>query len=1122
MIWYLLYPFRGTTEPPDLDLKHPIRDRFTRLGYNVAKHSVATITISAIIATLLIYPFPFLFTNHFASGASNLPHHVWSSAQPLKALDESRKPDVVMRSIWVHGSYMKALQADVLQAALEIQDQILGPTTNFNPRKPVDRVQIDNAPNEMSTHLRDTFHAAHGLSNSSWFFHSPLQYWSCSKEAISADGDIMATVNRRSHQSTSVNVTLRHSIVFSGKRFEDHHLVAADALVITLVHMRDSPVGRYWEGRAAQMGAKGSDAWRMIPSDGRSLSSTPYEFLFQPTSIWEFLALAIAYTVGAWWFVATLWGLRALKSRLGLLIAASAQLAFTFTSTFTICAIVKTDLSMMPREYYPLIVVFCGAENMLQLVRAVIVTPSSHHPTLRSAEAFGKKGHIFLANTGQRLLILWIVSKFGGEGLATFCRFATLALVFDFFYLLTFFAPVLSIDVRRPQLNDTLSASREPRCSSPEGESSQPWVDLILHGGKMPSTRIVGTMVVIIAVLICQWHFDQGILQSSQHVMGTTSTASSSILEVDVHQARTPTAWLRLQDHQTVQELISIVKPHAHSFVAQVYDPIVIVLNGSDRTPNTLGVRSFLPAFYDFIEKQSLPFLLFVFITGVAINQFIRYLLSDEPSDDDDDDENHPGHGDEPLLSVKTFGSGHALDVVLMTASRDGIIVSVGLDRWIRIWDAQHAGRSYVVEDPGSDIDPFPVLAMAIDNDSNWLAILTKKMVALWNIPERRWGPTMAVDVKGRTPEAFFFSTNELELIEPVIIVRHNGLMTELHMEDRISKELQICRTPLVCVEPHLEKVVTNGTVPPPKIITASKRGCVHVAVQEDSGWVSYDLRLPWVSDDKDVTSILPLPALSSFLAIRSHSVDLVDIFTHNVTHSFVTENIKPGTLQCVHSTRRRPQCGSVGLGSFSFMYTCIETGNLMMQSYLPSREGDTICFRDPDKPGSKTCCLWRETVERRYNIENPGDWQALQSGYVVGVRRLQDQGRHAVGNQLLGSIGSRGLRRRGVPDRRFNSEDPGSKNDGWEVWSLGSRGDETSAPLNSAHDKSLLVSKLGPVTKVGTNSIAVALGNVVKLITVGLERYDRPANESDETFVGMAPVSNRRKRPVLARKRTD
>jgi hypothetical protein len=1014
---------------------------------------------------------------------------------------------------------MKALEPHVLQAALEIQDKILGPTINFNPRRVSNQVQVGEPGIGMSVDLRDSFHAANGLTNSSWFFHSPLQYWSCSKEALAADKDIINTVNTNFHRSTSVNVTLRHSIVFSGKRFEDHRLVAADALVITLLHMRDSPVGKVWEERAAELAAIGSDDWRVIPSNGRSSRSTPYEFRFQPASNWEYMILVVAYAAGVWWFTATLWGLRALKSRLGLLIAATTQLTFTFTSTFTVCAILKIDLSMIPREYYPLIVVFCGTENMLQLVRAVIFTPSSHHPTLRMAEAFGRKGHVLLTNTCQRLFVLWIGSKAGGEATVTFCIFVVFALFFDFFYLLTFFAPILSIDVRPPQLNDTLAASRERRYSSPERTLSSSWTHFIFHGGNMPSTRIVGTLVVIVAVLICQWHFEgiiKGALQIGRYLLGSNSPSSTSVLEVDIHQARTPTAWLRLQDHETVHEVMGIIKPKSHSFIAQVYDPLIFVMKGSDRTPNRLGVRMFLPAFYDFLEGHTLQTLIFVVFIGGLVNQFIKYLLSDEPSDD----ENHEGHGDEPLLSVKTFGPGHALDIVLMAASRDGIIVSVGLDRWIRVWDAQRFGRSYIIEDPGSDIDPFPVLSMTIDNDSNWLAILSKSTVALWNLPERRWGPVMAVELKGRPPVAFFFGNDQTQFIDPVIIVRQSGLMTELHMEDNIAKDLQICRSPLVCVEPHLEKVITNGVIPPPKIITASKRGCVHVAELQENGWISNDLRFPWVSDDKDVISVLPLPALSSFLAVRNHSVDLVDVFTHNVTHSFVTEPIKAGTLQCFHSTRRRPQCGSVGLGTFAIVYTCSETSDLVMQSYLPHRDGDTICFRDPNTPGSKTCCLWRETVERKYRISNPGDWQVVQSGYVVGVRKRVNKGKHGMGSQSLPPLGRDGLRRRGGGDSRLGTS-PSIEKDGWEVWSLGGRGDECSVPLNSEYDQLLLVGKLGPVIRVGMNSVAVAIGNVVKLITVGHERYDRPNDDNDEVFVGMAPAATRRKKPLLTRKRT-
>src|SRR5258707_3195808 len=173
---------------------------------------------------------------------------------------------------------MKALEPNVLLSALEIQDELLGPTMDFDPRRPSNPVYPDNPSVDLTTDMRDALHDINGLSNSSWFFHSPLQYWSCSAEKIARDKDIITTVNHGSRQATSVNVTLRHSNVFSGKRFEDHRLVAADALVITLVHMLDSPVGKQWERKAQALGLKGSEKWQLYPPSGRSFASTLYEF----------------------------------------------------------------------------------------------------------------------------------------------------------------------------------------------------------------------------------------------------------------------------------------------------------------------------------------------------------------------------------------------------------------------------------------------------------------------------------------------------------------------------------------------------------------------------------------------------------------------------------------------------------------------------------------------------------------------------------------------------------------------------------------------------------------------------------------------------------------------------
>jgi hypothetical protein len=1025
---------------------------------------------------------------------------------------------------------MKALEPEVLLNALEIQDELLGPTINFDPRRPSNKVYPDDSSVDLTLDMRDTLHAINGLSNSSWFFHSPLQYWSCSTGNIAGDSDIITTVNHGSRQATSVNVTLRHSIVFSGKRFENHRLVAADALIITLVHMLDSPVGRQWERKAEKLVLKGSDKWQLYPPNGRSFASTLYEFRFQPLSFQDDLFLGIAYSLMALYFAISLSKLRALRSRLGLILAVISQIVVSIMSSFTVCAIFKIDLSNIPREAYPLVVLTVGLENIFRLINAAIMTPSEHSAAARMGEALGQTGHIALAGVTQNLVILWLLSKVVSQQITAFCTFAAIALTFDFFYLLTFFSAVLSIDIRRTELSDSLHSASTPneRTLVPEFPPRRTWTDALLNGDAPFSTRIAGTVVMIGFVLMAHWHFfeNESLSQTASRVTRLLKSepqlprqTTPTLLSIDINQARTPTAWLRMQDHETAHEVIQVIKPHATSYIARVYDPLIFVLDGSDRTPNNSGVRKFLPAAYDFARNQFGAFIFTVIIIVAAVSLLMNYLLWDETLEGEE--EARPE--DDPLLSVKTLNRGHNLDVMLVAASREGVIASVGLDRWIRIWDVRRGIMSYPVHDPESNVHPFPVLAIAMDSDSNWLAVLSAKdRVYLWNIPERRWGPSIHAEIKGRIPAAFFFCHDPTEVINPVVIVRHNGLMSELHLESGENVELQICRSPLISVRQHLEKPNTNSPNPPARIITASKRGCVHAVSRLEDGWVSKGVELSDPPDDKRVFSILALPALSAFLAVRDHTVDLIDIDTHRVTHTFPTKPMKQDSLRCFHSTRRRPQCGSVGLASLALAYTTTETGECIMQSYLPQREGDTICFRDPFTPGSKTCCLWRETIENRYVIENPGQWEALQVGYLVGVRKVEAP-QEATNHRR--PVADSGLRRRGIdgshplPIKTHVSE----TEDSWEVWSLSSRGEKVVTPLSGYNEKgNLLVGSLGPLQKVGNRSIAMGLGNVIKVITVGHEKFDGESSNDDQAFVGMvAATASRRRRPGVGSKKS-
>ncbi|TKW59220.1 Sterol regulatory element-binding protein cleavage-activating protein [Colletotrichum tanaceti] len=1113
MIWYLLYPLRGTTEAPVLNPNHPLRRAFARYGRYAARHVVSTLTISVAVAAILIYPFPYLFTSDLSNGASNLPHHVWTAAQPLK--ENSTGSDVIMRSIWVHGSYMKALDRDVLLGALELQDELLGSTKDFSPRRPGTTLRAHDPHVDLAPGDRDAFHVVNGLTNQSWFFHSPLQYWACSTERISADADIVSTVNARKTQPTSVNVTLRHSIVFSGKRFEDRKLLAADALVITLIHLRDSPVGRQWERKAEALATRMKDQWTAYPADGKSMSSQLYEFQFMPISVQDTVILALAYGLAGLYFLYSLSKLRAVKSKFGLIVTVFAQVVVSIMSSFTVCASFRVDLSGIPQAAYPVVVLSMSLENIFRLINAVIMTPSESSTSSRISRAFGETAHVALASSAQNVLILWGLSKMVSPGVSAFCTFVAVAILFDFFYLSTFFLAVLSVDVRRTELGDALAkASLKNNRYGQEQPLKRSWLEAMLRGNIALSTRIAGTVIMITFVLVAQWHFFEndtfirllrGVFRVSRDTV-SFSQPNNSLL-VDIHQARSPTSWLRLQDHESAREVINVIKPRSHSYIARVYDPLVFVLNGADRTP-VAPERPLLPALYDFIDHHLKHFLVTVLFILSAVRLLMNYLLWG----DDAESRRNDDMSDQPLLAIESLPETHSLDVVLMSSSYDGHIISVGLDRAIRVWDVRSGVRDYSLADiePPPE-NPFPVLAVATDKKSSWLALLSSSKVFLWNLVEHRWGHPVPVELNGQKPEGFFFGTPTFDFASPLVIVRRNGTMTQIVPGMKEPMEFTICKSPLISVRPLVQKIAPHGSSQL-SILTASRKGCIHVATQQGKDtWASQSLDLHF-DEDRDAHQVVPLSALGSFLVARSRTVDLVDARSKNLLHTFVTEPIQPRSLRCFHSSRRKPQCGSIGLGSFGIAYNHAESGDCIMHTFTPKEEGNFICFRNTSLPPSRSCSVWSETIESKRQIINPGTWEALPNGFLVGVRRDAYDGGSSSGESSPTTSG--GLRRRMY--QRLEKRSSRSL-DSWEVWIASQLGREEiyeTRPLHADYEigSHLIISELGPMVKVGTASAAIGFGNVIKLITVGHQHFeDLAENENGEAL----HIGSRRRKPA-------
>lgn len=778
---------------------HPLRQSFTRYARWIAVHVQFTFPASIVLAFLLTYPMFFLYTTDttaVTNGASNLPHHVWTDARSLEGY-ASPEPDVIMRSVWVHGNYMGALHRDVLLGALELQNELLGPTENFSPRQ-TGRPEATKPPlRDLRLEERDGFHITNGLTNQSWFFHSPLKYWSCSAANIRADPDLLATVNTKKTLSTTVNVTLRHSIVFSGKRFEERRLVAADALVITLLHLRDSPVAEQWVRKTESLARESKTKWVVIPADGKTNASQLYEFQFRPISRLDSFFLAVAYVLAALYVTAGLSRFHAVKSKTSLMAAILLQMASSIASSFTVCAVFKLDVSRVPYYAYPLVMLAISMENSLRLVNAVIMNSSVVNTNDRIGEAFGETAHIAMAHRFGNLALLLLLSWVTYPGVAAFCTFAAIATVFDFVYLSTLFLLVLKLDVRQRELSDMVKAigpQAQTAAHRSRGTATGPRTLADLFS--LTPTHVAGTAVLLAVVLVADYHAIgcHHVGKLSRHRPLGDGQASSTSSLAQIHQARSPPSWLRLQDHETAREVIHAIKPWAHSYVARVYDPVVFVLRGSDRTPPT-AEPVLLPAVYDFVHHQIPRYLALAGLLFWLLHLLTSYLARDEEAMVAWH-QNHP-YG-ESLLTVKSLAGCHTLDVLMLASAHQDRLVSVGLDRVVGVWDLRLGLQAKVKTKPGHAPNPFPLLAIALDADSKWLAFLSPHELLMWNVAQQRWGPSVDLEVGGTNPEAFFFVDRAGESAEAVVIVKRDGIMLEVEPATGEVEETVVCKTPLI------------------------------------------------------------------------------------------------------------------------------------------------------------------------------------------------------------------------------------------------------------------------------------------------------------------------------------
>jgi hypothetical protein len=226
-------------------------------------------------------------------------------------------PEISIKQAWIHGSRMKALERDTMLEALAIQDLLLGPMSSC-ATTPWLEDKVLNSPAGTEASEVDT-----DVS----FVHSPLLYWNCSREAIESDNSIIMTVNGRAHQVSPAKVTLRPLSVLAGATFSFNRVVAADALVVSLIYGVESKAGDLWDMRAEELAQYDKSRWEVYPAGSRGARSTIFRAQSHSTDFQEKAIFSSAYGLIALYVIFKLWNMNVMKSRATLFIVIALQVS---------------------------------------------------------------------------------------------------------------------------------------------------------------------------------------------------------------------------------------------------------------------------------------------------------------------------------------------------------------------------------------------------------------------------------------------------------------------------------------------------------------------------------------------------------------------------------------------------------------------------------------------------------------------------------------------------------------------------------------------------------------------------------------------------------------------------
>lgn len=764
--------------------------------------------------------------------------------------------------------------------------------------------------------------------------------------------------------------------------------------------------------------------------------------------------------------------------------------------------------------------------SSLRLVHAILQTAPERSTADRIGDALGTVGFLSVLEMAQNLLILRILYAFLNPGLSVFCAFAGLCVILDLFYHFTFFVPCLCVGLRRTDLGELLDNNEHARDVINDGIAAFPFkaggretfleASTHISAGPFSSSRLLGIGLIIGFALLLNQHFTSGTHISRCTSLGSWAGRTGGIsLAPSSQSAKATASWLQLQDQGLVRDLVNIIKPESHVMTIRMHEPHVLVKQGANR--HSTGEVS---------EFRGHTSILFAFgLLLIVVAAWRKYFASDASEDE------ALGVTASDLLSVRSPAGHHGLDVLFLATSPQGLIVSVGLDHRVRVWDMRKSPASSTSDEiPPIHNDEvlWPISAVAVNGRDRAVAILTSSgKLYLWDVESRSFHSSLSIGgpIKKR-PCAFFFPRNFSQkkgVASTLLLIGSDGILTEIFIEQRLMNRHKICSGPALSSEPVL------GVRLPLRIVTIAAEGPTYVTSKHGNTWTSE--KAEFLSRSSKSIGVIngfwPLPSLGLMgvaLGTQADEVFLVDLQSHVAIRKFNTGWIKKSTLRGMHSPRRScPRCGTTSVESFSVTYTEEGTGDLRIHTFVADKArrdmNPWICFRAERDPRERHCAGFERVDELRYRMECPGYWEATGCNQIAGFRRAAKHLRRSLlTSSHISTNGGRSTSRSHSSEGddmqiRMRSSYSDSKADisgqdlAWECYTMDATGQIETVPIqasNADEGAQLFFSQVGALSQVGRHSVVAALGVTIKLLLVGPERFDEEDEEEARSRPGL------------------